>query len=356
MDIAVIGAAGPVGRAACAQILASGLLTPDERLQLVGRDGAASELGVYGLRIDLLDAYPAGAPHVEPELDIDDVEADVILMVAGATPSHDPTRRATRDDVAVANIGMFEEIASTLARTTLGHEVVIVASNPVELAVDVFARHLGRHRVIGAGAYNDTLRLRREVAAGLAENGHRATIGGYVLGEHGPNIVPVWSSLTAHGVHDDDWRDHLDEVRGRRTLTDFPDEMGRARVGLQELVEAGKGAEAFVFVQGLPPDVRAVVKPWLAHWSGGTSIVAANAAVDIIALLHGGRRMTLPLQVAVTDDEWPGVETVLGLPVDVDITGWHRTVALHLDDDELAALVGAAAAVRSRLAAWYAAA
>ena len=36
----------------------------------------------------------------------------------------------------------------------------------------------------------------------------------------------------------------------------------------------------------------------------------------------------------------PGVSTVLGLPVDVDITGWHRTVALHLDDDELTLVRG----------------
>ena len=44
--------------------------------------------------------------------------------------------------------------------------------------------------------------------------------------------------------------------------------------------------------------------------------------------------------------------SVLGLPVDVDIRGWHRTMAIHLAIDERTALVAAAAAINERLAAW----
>ena len=60
----------------------------------------------------------------------------------------------------------------------------------------------------------------------------------------------------------------------------------------------------------------------------------------------------LPLQVAVTEDDWPGIETVMGLTVDVDIRGWHRTMAIHLAIDERAALLAAAAAINERLTAW----
>ena len=351
MDIAVIGASGAVGRAVCAQILATGLLHAEERLQLVGRRGGASETGVFGLRIDLLDAYAVRAPQVEPILDAEAINADVIIMVAGATPPHDANEGTTRDAVARTNRPVFEDYARAIARYGRGHEVVIIQSNPVELAVDMFARHLERHRVMGAGSYNDTLRFRREIASGIPDGNHTA-VTGYVLGEHGPNLVPIWSSLGAPGVPAEVWQDYLYAARGRRKLEDLPGEVAAARDTLQSLIAGGEGETAFAFVALLPPDVRAVVKPWFAHWSGGTSTVTAHSAVDIVRSMRDGHRVMLPLQVAVTEDDWPGVESVLGLPVDVDIRGWHRTMAIHLAIDERKALEVAAAAVNERLEAW----
>ena len=348
----MIGASGAVGRAVCAQILATGLLHPHERLQLVGRRGGSSETGVFGLRIDLLDAYADRAPEVEPVLAAEAIDADVIIMVAGQTPSHDPRVASTRDAVATANLAVFEEYAVSIAEHSHGHEVVIIQSNPVELAVDVFCRHLERHRVMGAGSYNDTLRFRREIGAGIPGAGPNPTVAGYVLGEHGPNLVPIWSSLGAPGIPAEVWQDFVYASRGRRKLEDLPSEVIAARDTLQGLIEAGDGTTAFAFVQLLPADVRAVVKPWFAHWSGGTSTVTAHSAVDIVAQMRTGHRVILPLQVAVTEDDWPGLETVLGLPVDVDIRGWHRTMAIHLAIDERRALEAAAAAVNERLEAW----
>ena len=80
--------------------------------------------------------------------------------------------------------------------------------------------------------------------------------------------------------------------------------------------------------------------------------MTAHSAVDIVAQMRTGHRVILPLQVAVTEDDWPGLETVLGLPVDVDMRGWHRTMAIHLAIDERKALEAAAAAVNERLEAW----
>ena len=168
---------------------------------------------MFGLRIDLLDAYAVRAPIVEPVLDAEAIDADVVLMVAGTTPAHDPGIGTTRDAVAAANLRVFDEYARSLARHGHGHEVVIIASNPVELAVDVFARHLERHRVMGAGSYNDTLRFRREIASGIPGGAHTA-VTGYVLGEHGPHLVPIWSSLGAPGVPADVWQDYLYGARG----------------------------------------------------------------------------------------------------------------------------------------------
>lgn len=356
VDVAIIGASGAVGRAVAGQLLATGTLGPGDRLQLVGHRGGASETGVFGLRIDLLDAYAQAAPQVEPILDLALVEADVIIMVAGSTPSDDPQAIASRDDVALANLPLFESCASTIAEHGRGSELVIIQSNPVELAVDVFARHLDPRRVVGAGAYSDTQRFRREIAAGFAESswgqGRRPIVTGYMLGEHGPAIVPMWSTLRAHGIGLHDWEAYLRFARGGRSLADLPAHAAHARDRVAELLAEHHGEEAFAFVGQLPPDVRAVVKPWFAHWSGRTSTATAHSVVDMVQELRRGHRIVLPLQVACTADDWPGAAGVIGLAVDIDLAGWHFSVPLDLADDEREALLAAIGSVRQRLDAW----
>lgn len=356
MDIAVIGASGSVGRAVCGQLLATGTMWPGERLQLVGRRGGASGTGVFGLRIDLLDAYAHAAPVIEQVLDADQIRADVVIMVAGQTPSVDPGSTATRDAVAAANLPLFEYYAQALAEHGTGREIVIIQSNPVELAVDVFARHLGTRRVLGAGAYSDSLRFRREIADGFVHSGlhdgQRPVVTGYVLGEHGPGFIPLWSSLRALGVDGDTWRTYLQSARGPHTLAELPELAAKARLHLSSLLLEHHGPQAFEYVSSLTADARAIVKPWFAHWTGRTSTATAHSVVDIVAELRQGHRVVLPLQVACDEDDWLGMTGVLGMAVDVDLEGRHFVVPLDVTDEEEAALRQAMTTVGQRLADW----
>ncbi|MFM8895460.1 MAG: lactate/malate family dehydrogenase [Actinomycetales bacterium] len=356
MDVAVSGAAGAVGRAICGQLLATRALDQGSRLQLVGRRGGASETGVFGLHIDLLDAYANFAPQIEPILDMARIRADVVLMVAGQTPSDDPRYIASRDEVARANLPLFEEEAQALARFGSGHEIVIIQSNPVELAVDVFARHLGRKRVIGAGSYNDSSRLRREVAESFCDSpwfaGRRPLVTGYMLGEHGPGAVPMWSTLRAQGVTRTDWDEFIAHTRAGRALDSLAQQVAHARDRVGELLSRHQGEAAFAFVSQLPPDARSLVKAWFAHWSGRTSTATAHCVVDIVHELRAGHRIVLPLQVACTEDDWPGEAGVIGLAVDLDPEGWHYSVSLQVPADELQALRDATVSVRQQLIAW----
>lgn len=352
MDIAVIGAPGSVGRAVCMQLLSTGVVGPGERLQLVGRRGGSSELGIYGLRIDLLDAYASRGPWIETVLDGDQIDADIIVMVAGSTPSTDAANPTDREAVAHANLPTFEHYAQVLAEHGAKDELVIVQSNPVELAVDVFSDALGRHRVVGAGSYNDTLRFRREVAADFDNAGSAPVVTGYMLGEHGAHAVPIWSSVRAGGTPPGTWDAHLDRIRPPHPLADLPALCAEARATLSEFIVAHRAVEASAFVSSLSPDIRSLVKPWFAHWTGRTSTATAHSAVDLVDSLQGGHRVVLPLQVQVHADEWPGVETVLGVPVTVDATGWHEIVPLPLTDEERAALLAAGDAISSQLAHW----
>lgn len=171
-------------------------------------------------------------------------------------------------------------------------------SNPVELAVSVFADRLGQHRVVGAGSYNDSLRFRRELAEGLSREGRCApVISAYILGEHGVNAVPIWSSAQAAGMVLGEWEAHLARVHTPVPLSELPRKVAAARERLAELVIVGR-----------------------------TSTATAYSAVEVVARLQAGHRVVLPLQIVAHADEWPGVDTVMGLPVDIDASGWHSIV------------------------------
>ena len=67
--------------------------------------------------------------------------------------------------------------------------MVIVQSNPVEMGVQIFADAVGRHRVIGAGAWSDTLRFRAELARSLRLR--RTHIQAWTLGQHAITWCPA---------------------------------------------------------------------------------------------------------------------------------------------------------------------
>lgn len=352
MDVAVIGAAGSVGRAVCMQLLATGVVGPGERLQLVGRRGGASETGVFGLRIDLLDAYGLQAPEIEAVLQGDAIDADVVIMVAGETASVDPASPGTREGLALKNLPIFEYYAQMLHQHGAKDVLVIVQSNPVELAVKVFSDKLGRHRVVGAGSYNDTLRFRRELLSGLADKGSRPVIMGYMLGEHGAHTVPIWSSVKAGGIAPEIWDAHVEKVRTNYTPAELAAVATEARGCLAELLVDNRAQEATDFVEQLSPDVRSLVKPWFAHWSGRTSTATAHSVVDLVESLQSGHRVVLPLQVQLDAEQWPGIETVMGVPVDIDATGWHGVVELKVTPEEKEALTSAGRAINEQLNSW----
>ncbi len=352
MDIAVIGAAGSVGRAVCMQLLATGILGHGEKLQLVGHRGGSSEIGVFGLRVDLLDAYGLNAPEIQTVLDGEKIDADIVIMIAGETASSDPSKPTTRDALAQANLPLFQHYADMLAAHNVEDQLVIVQSNPVELGVKVFADKLGRHRVVGAGSYNDSLRFRRELLQGLEQYAAHPSVMGHILGEHGTNTVPIWSSVKAAGIPQKVWQAHLEKNRNEATLPELIEHVGKARTTLAGLLAENKPQEASDFLDGLTADIRALVKPWFAHWSVRTSTATAHSVVDLVAELQAGHRTVLPLQVSLSEDEWPEGETVLGIPVDIDATGWHNVVDIKMTSAEHDALAQAGKAISQQLSSW----
>ncbi|MEM9256288.1 MAG: malate dehydrogenase [Pseudomonadota bacterium] len=345
MDIAVIGAAGSCGRQLAVQLLDRKLLHPGASLQLVGHSGGRSSSELWGLRADLEDAFVDDAPTIEVVFDAADVKADLVVMLAGRTIATDPNASADRTQLGAANHQMFCEYADAMA-SRRGHEpIVIVQSNPVELGVQVFAQRLGRHRVLGAGAWSDTLRLRAEIATDLQVG--RPQVHGWALGQHGDYVVPLWSRLQVRGCSAAKLHHYINAVCSGRTLADLPEEIAASKANMLEVVRAGDVAEAYRQVQALPADLRAMVKPFFTHFTAGhtTEITTAHSVVDIIASLVDGEQRALPAQVAL-EGEWLGIEGVVAAPVVLSPRGWDSVYSLRLAESEVAALHAAAATVR----------
>lgn len=350
MDVAVLGATGDVGRQVVTQLVERRILPTTSRLQLVGRPGGASGRAVHGLRADLVDAYDEHAPLVDVAHSPADVVADVVVVAAGATTPARSGASLDRTGLAVANREVFAEYADAIALHGSGHEVVIVVSNPVEVGVAVMAQALGARRVVGMGAWLDTLRFRREIAVELGVRRHR--VGGFVGGQHGEDAVPLWSTVRLSG-HDLAERDRAVRLLRRgRTLDRFPDEIAAAKAELVEVAATDVGA-AYRLIDTWPADLRVVARPWMTHQSGAkTATATASATVDLVEVVLDGREIVVAGQVALDGEVALAGEPqrgVLGVPLVLGPEGWTRVLLDALPDDETHRLRGAAAAVGSAL-------
>ena len=164
VSVSIIGASGAVGTTLAIHILRSGLLKACDRLQLVGRGiAAASTAKLLATRIDLLDAFAEERVDIEMVPNIEDVDGDIVVICAGKTIS---SKSMSRRDLGVANLPIFERIADACV-SRVPEALFIVVSNPVELGVKVFSERLNRHRVLGMGAQQDSLRFSRAIAKDL---------------------------------------------------------------------------------------------------------------------------------------------------------------------------------------------
>lgn len=346
-DIAIIGAAGSCGRQLAAQLLDEHVMDPSARLQLVGHHGGASETELHGLRVDLRDAFADDAPAIEITDDPDAVDADIVVMLAGRTIPSDPRAEVDRVALARTNLAVFSTYAEVLGRSS-NPPLVIVQSNPVELGVHVFSRHLGRHRVLGAGAFSDTLRFRRELADTF--DTRRSHVRALMLGQHGDHLVPVWSGIEIDDHDPDEVRTVLDSLRRGRPLSGLAEEITGHRAELLALVANGDVHAAFARAAEFPPDIRAAVKPFLVHTTAGhtTEIVTAHAVADLLSTVVTGTERVVPAQVRLEGEL--DLHGVVGMTVRLTPDGWNDVVDPHLADDEAEAIRDAQRAIDAVLA------
>lgn len=349
MDVAIVGAGGACGRQVAMQLLDRRVIPPTSRLQLVARQGGDSEHELWGLRSDLQDAFADWAPRIELAFCPEEVNAEIIVMMAGATVSLDPGAPVDRLALGRLNAEMFEDHAKAFAKLSRP-PLVIVQSNPVELGVHIFAQHLPPEHVLGAAGLSDTLRFRRELA--LEFGVPRPRVSALVLGQHGDHLVPVWSSIQVQGMTPKEVGAGIDKIRQGRQLSDLPQQVATERAAMLQLIREGRFQDAYEQVIALPADLRVGVKPFFTAFTSGrtTEIVTAHAALDIVAAIVSGTSLNLSAQV-VSDRDWNNLVAPIAAPVLLGFSGWQLIVEASLADDELAALAAADAAVQAAISA-----
>lgn len=327
MDISIIGAAGAVGRQIAIGIVRAGLVPTNARLQLVGRRGGESEQALPGIAVDLADAFAEDLPEIDLAFEPKDVLGDIIILAAGDSVRRGDKR--TRADLAANNRAVVESYARAIARYGHGEELLLVLTNPVEACVHWCSRYIDRKRVIGMGAYLDTLRFRQEIAQDLGVR--RQRVQGLVLGEHGPRMVPCWSTVDVHGFESSDGRARLRALQHRRDPS-----VEEAVRQVLSVAEQRGAAAAYDYAARFGPGLRAVVKPYVTQLCGARS--TASTAEMILRLLHtllsGGHVLTAA-QVAL-EGEFLGMHGVVGAPLVMTLGGVDRVVPYELTPDERA--------------------
>ena len=271
-------------------------------------------------------------------------------MAAGATVPADPDKALDRAGLGKTNKPLFDTYARAIAQHGHGDEIVLIVSNPVELGVEIFARHLGRERVIGIGAYQDSLRFRREIAADLGVR--RQRVHAFVMGEHGENMYPMWNTVQVYGMDDDELRSVVQRLSQGRTYDDFRVDFAAARQELVNLLAEGKARDAFNLVYRLPPDLRTVLVPFITYMSGAkTSIATANVVGDIIHTIMEGREVLVAGQVALRGECF-GLDTVMGMPIIVGQQGWTQIVKPDMSESDATYLHQVALEISRRIDEW----
>ena len=133
MKLAIIGATGSCGRQVAAQLLEREIIPSEGALHLIGHAGGAHESELWGLRADLHDAFADRAPRIEIGTDVAQTDAEIVVMMAGATVTN---LTSDRSQLAAINKKIFVDGAADVARMS-SEPTVIIQSNPVELAVQI---------------------------------------------------------------------------------------------------------------------------------------------------------------------------------------------------------------------------
>jgi L-lactate dehydrogenase len=112
------------------------------------------------------------------------------------TAGVEPKSCGSRDDGLTKGVSLMKEIIPQVISYRPNTSILIV-SNPAVILTAVATKIAGptfpSGQIFGTGTYLDTSRLKTIIAnsAGIDP----CSVEGFIIGEHGPNSIPVWSPV-----------------------------------------------------------------------------------------------------------------------------------------------------------------
>lgn len=234
--------------------------------------------------------------------------SDVVIITAGLPRKPGMSRM----DLIGVNAGIVRGVAENIAKHS-PNAVIIVVSNPLDEMTSLaqIATGFPKNRVMGQAGMLDTARFTNFVAEKLAVK--VGVVKTLTLGSHGETMVPVPSRCTVNG----------------RALSEL-----LSQSQIDELVDRTRNGGA---------EVVALLKTGSAYYA--PSAAAARMAKAVIE----GSGEVMPV-CAWVDGEYGISGVYLGVEAKIGRNGVEKVVESALTQSEIAALRGAAEAVRAKQA------
>jgi L-lactate dehydrogenase len=301
--ISIIGGAGRVGSNAAYALQLGGIGS-----ELVLVDVAAEV--AQGEALDLLHGWAAvGGPHVTAGGYDAVAGSDLVIVTAGLRRKPDESRLQLIE----RNAALFRSIVKSVQEVELAAEaVLLVVANPVDVLTYLAATELGWEpkRTIGLGTALDTLRFLSLVAEALKLD--PMLLSGYLLGEHGDSMVPIYSSLRYDG----------------QPLSSVPGYSEDAVVGAFARTRTA-GAECI-------------------RLKGGAGYAVGLAIRQVAEAILGNTGVALPVSTVQTSGDYAGC--ALSRPTRVGRAGWQEYVPLEMTEEERKGLAHSAGVLRETIA------
>jgi len=241
MKVSIIGGGGVVGSTAAFAIQCGGgvseicLIDANKDLAL----GQAEDL-LHGSSLVADQRIYAG--------DLGEIrDSHMVIITAGLRRKPDESRL----DLIHRNVDLFLGILKEAKQIGWRESTtLLVVSNPVDILTYLAVRYSGlpASRVIGLGTLLDTARFRSYIAAKLKVPATQ--VNGWILGEHGDSMVPVWSSVRISGWPVQQWPGYSSQFE--REVEDLTRKAGAEMIRL-------KGASAFAVGLSIREVVHAVL-------------------------------------------------------------------------------------------------
>jgi malate dehydrogenase len=214
----------------------------------------------------------------------------------------------SRDDLLKTNAGIVREVTENI-KARSPEAVLIVVSNPLDAMVTLAHQVSGfpKERVVGMAGVLDTARYKTFIAAELGVS--VKDVHGFVLGGHGDSMVPLPRYTTVAGIP-------LPALMPKERIDAIVD---RARNGGAEIVSLLKSGSAFY--------------------------APSASVVDMVDSILLDKKRVLPC-AAYLEGEY-GIQGIfMGVPCVLGAGGVERVLEIELDEEERAALMNSADAVR----------